>query len=216
MPGMPRNYVAARSGKGQTDFSMKTKASKSPLPEPIELAKLAAILREGPTSKPASDLKVAMEFYLEAVILCRECASMSFEDLIAKFGSEKRLLELTGERIKKMVKPRWQDTLELDPEKHTDPARDFLAKHGLHLKRTQAVLDHICKSWDARPKGTLTAAYRQSADAFIAQCKTDVNGRAIYKIPRFLLENAADHAKQYRHDYKREWSRARRTQKKAS
>src|SRR5215475_7342770 len=95
---------------------MKTKASKSPLPKPIEFAKLAAILRRDPNSKPASALKMAMEFYVEAVCFCEECASMSFEDLLAKFGSEKRLSELTAERIKKAVQTQREDTLVLDPD----------------------------------------------------------------------------------------------------
>ena len=68
--GMPRNQVVARSGKGQTDFSMKNKPTKFPLPEPIELAKLAAILR--PQSQATIALKAAMEFYVEAVLFCRE------------------------------------------------------------------------------------------------------------------------------------------------
>ena len=44
-------------GQGQTDFSMKNKPTKFPLPERIELAKLAAILRRDPYSKPASALR---------------------------------------------------------------------------------------------------------------------------------------------------------------
>jgi hypothetical protein len=194
---------------------MKTKASKSPLPEPIELAKLAAILRRDPNSKPASALKVAMEFYLEAVILCRECASMSFEDLIAKFGSEKRLLELTAERIKKVVRPRWEDALELDPAKHTDPVRDFLAKYGLLLKAPSAVLNHIRDVWNARPKDAIASKYTGSADALITHCKTVSDGKTIYKIPKFLLEAAADHANQRRKETKRKSYHTHKKQNRA-
>ena len=128
---------------------------------------------------------------------------MSSEDLIAKFGSDERQMALMAEPFKKWHRKFWSDSLELDPNKHTDPAREFLAERGWPLKTPRAVLDQIRKSWDARPKNTLTAAYRQSADALIAQCKTDLNGRTIYKIPTFLLESAADHAKQQRREYKR-------------
>jgi hypothetical protein len=207
--GMPRNQLVARSGKGQTDFSMKNKEPRFPLPKPIELAKLAAILRRDPYSKPASALKVAMEFYVEAVRFCGECASMSSEDLIAKFGSEERLLKLTGERIKKVVQPRWEDTLELDPEKHTDPARDFLADRGVHLKTPRAVLTHIRDVWNARPKDTIAAKHTGGADAVITRCKTVLDGKTIYKIPKFLFEAVVEHEKQHRRKYKREWSRAR-------
>jgi hypothetical protein len=179
---------------------MKTKDSKFPLPQPIELATLAAILRTGPNSKPAGALKVAMEFYLEAVILCRECVSMSIEDLISKFGIEKRLFELTAERIKKAVQTQREDTLVLDPDpkEYTDPARKFLAERGLNRKTARGVLNNIRRMWDARPQGMLTAAYRVSADALIAQCKTVLNGKAIYKIPRFVLEFTADYANERR------------------
>jgi hypothetical protein len=80
-----------RRGGGFNDkrlenFFVKNKGAKIPLPEPIELAKLAAILR--PEFEAAAGLKVAMQFYVEAVLFCRESASMSFEDLIARFGSD--------------------------------------------------------------------------------------------------------------------------------
>jgi hypothetical protein len=177
---------------------MKNKASKSPLPEPIELAKLAAILRRDPDSKPASALKVAMEFYLEAVILCRECAAMNFEDLITKFGSEPRWIKLCAAPAEDENQAIWKDTLELDPAKDTDAVRKFLAKCGLDLKTPGAVLNNIRKAWDARPQSWLRVGPRKSADALIAQCKTVSDGRTIHNIPRSLLEFTADYANERR------------------
>ena len=147
MPGMPRNYEAGRCGKGQTDFFMKNKEPKFPLPKPIELAKLAAILR--PESQPTAAIKVAVQFYIEAVQFCKGSSTKTWEEL--EFGSEKRWLEHV-EQIEKAVEERWKDTLELDPDKPTDPARQFLAKRGLDLK-TLSVLNHIRKWWKAEPRG---------------------------------------------------------------
>ena len=125
---------------------------------------------------------------------------MSSEDLLAKFGSENRWRGLHVERIKKAVQAQCEDTLVLDPRKDTDPAREYLAECGLRLKAAWAVLKHVRKMWNERPEGTLTAGNRKSANALIAQCATDLDGKTIYKIPRFVLEFTADHAKQHRRE----------------
>ncbi len=70
---------------------MKNKASKYPLPDPIELAKLAAMLR--PQSQATSALKAAMQFYVEAVLFCGELPS-TLEELVAQFGSDERRKEV--------------------------------------------------------------------------------------------------------------------------
>ena len=84
---MPRNQLVARSGKGQTDFSMKNKGSRFPLPKPIELAKLAAILSRGLGTNTDREVKAAltraMQFYVEAVFLHRRLSGISLNDLIA-------------------------------------------------------------------------------------------------------------------------------------
>jgi len=66
---------------------MKKKQSGFPFPKPMELAKLAAILR--PTSEAKAALKTAMEFYLEAVLFSRELPS-TVDELLTRFGSDER------------------------------------------------------------------------------------------------------------------------------
>jgi hypothetical protein len=70
---------------------MKNKPTKFPLPEPIELAKLAAILR--PQSQATSALNAAMQFYVEAVRFCGELPS-TLEELVVQFGSDERRKEV--------------------------------------------------------------------------------------------------------------------------
>jgi hypothetical protein len=66
---------------------VKNKSPKFPFPAPIELAKLAAILR--PESEPASALKKAMEFYTEALLFHRDLPS-KLEELVEQFGSDEQ------------------------------------------------------------------------------------------------------------------------------
>jgi hypothetical protein len=142
-----------------------------------------------------------MEFFVEAHLLCHECAGMSAEDLIAKFRSKKQPWEFHNERIKEEVertqgaiRAQWQDTLELDPGKSTDPARAYLTEQGLHLKKAGAVLNNVREAWETRPADLILG----SADALIAHCRSFSDGETIYKIPRFLLRAAADRANQRR------------------
>ena len=188
---------------------MKNKASKFPLPKPIELAKLAAILR--PEFQAAGALKVAMEFYVEAVLFCRESSSMSFEDLITRFGSDKRHLALMAEPIKKVVEAQWADTLELDPKKDDDPVRQYLAAQGLPLKKAQSVLDNFRRYYNALPKNTWMADRRPGVESVIARCKRVSDGRKIYALPRFMLESIVEHAKWRRRESKRKAWRNRQT-----
>jgi hypothetical protein len=195
---------------------MKTKQSTKvqtglPLPEPMELAKLAAILQPDSASTTAA-LEKAMEFYVEAVLFSRELPS-TLEELVTQFGSEERWLALAAEPFKKRRRELWADFLELDPEKDTDAVRDFLSKRGLQLKTKTGVLDNIRDAWNARPKNTLSAGFRQSADAIVAQCKKTSNGRTIYNIPRFLLEDTAEYAKRRSRARKRKSWDLKRPQK---
>jgi hypothetical protein len=191
---------------------MKNKPTKFSLPDPIELAKLAAILRRDSNSKPASALKVAMEFYVEAVIFCRECMSMGFEGVIAKFGSEKRWLAQISEPLKKAAEADWADTLELDPQKYDDPARQFLAAHGLPLKKARSVLDNVRRYCDKPvPQGTHSLHSRPSADAVIARCeRITAQGKKTYAIPKYILNGIIYYAKERRMQSKRESWRKRR------
>jgi len=157
---------------------VKTKASKFSLPEPIELAKLAAILTRGWEANPDREveaaLKRALNFYIEAVFLHRELSGKSLDDLIGQgFGIEKRWLARVAEPLERIRRENWADTLELDPQKPSDPAREFLADRGVHLKTGRAVRDIIRNAWDARPawnagsRGTFTTDYKERADAFM-------------------------------------------------
>jgi hypothetical protein len=147
-----------------------------------------------------------MKFYVEALLFSKESSSKSFEDWITEFGSDERWSRLWAEPYKKWRRSFWDDTLELDKTKDTDPARQFLDERGLHLKTERGVLDIVRRSWKARPKNTLTAPFRESADAIVARCETTSNGKTIYKIPRFLLEDAADYAERRRRESKRKWA----------
>jgi hypothetical protein len=66
---------------------MKNKGSRFPLPKPIELAKLAAILSRGLGTNTDREVKAAltraMQFYVEAVFLHRRLSGISLNDLIA-------------------------------------------------------------------------------------------------------------------------------------
>jgi hypothetical protein len=190
-------------------FSVKRKGSKFPLPDPIELAKLAAILR--PEFQPAGALEVAMQFYVEAVFFCQESSAMSFEDLIARFGSEKRHLALMAEPLKKVIGVQWADNLELDPGKDDDPARQFLAEQGLHLKRAQSVLDNFRRYYNSLPKDTWKPDQRPNVEVVIARCERVSDGKKTYAIPRFMLESIVEHGKWRRRASKRKTWRSRQT-----
>jgi hypothetical protein len=193
---------------------MKKKPSEFPLPEPIELAKLAATLRPG--SQPALALKVAMEFYIEAVFFCRESSSMGLEDIIAKFGSEKRWLAQASEPIKKAVAAQWADTLELDPEKDDDPARQYLAEHGLQLKRARSVLDNFRRYYNKPlPEGTYRLHSRLGAEAVIEKCeRITAEGKKTYAMPKSILDGMIHYAKDRSVERKRESWRKRKAAKR--
>ena len=185
--GEPPKLESSLVWQGSDRFSMKNQAPKFPLPKPIELAKLAAILR--PKSKPESALKVAMELYVEAVFFYRECTSKSSEDLIAEFASQPRWLPLGHEQMERRDQSLLEDTLELNPTKHTDSAREFLSERGLPLKTPRAVLNNIDK------------AIGETAGV-IAQHKTVLNRKETYNIPKFMLEHVLDYAKRHRRETK--------------
>lgn len=176
----------------------------------MELAKLAALLPQNANASPARTLEVAMEFYVEAVILCRQNADMSLDDLTAKFRSRKRLQELRTDRIKEADQARWRDTLELDPEKDTDQARAYLAEQGLSIKTGRTVLDHIREAWNARPADMISGSFD-----VLANCRRSLDGKTVYWIPRFLLEAVARMKKSHRKKIKQK-SRINRAPKNSA
>jgi hypothetical protein len=195
------------------DFSVKDKGSKFPLPKPIEIATLAAILR--PDSQPADAMKVAMEFYVEAVLFCQESSSLSFEDIVEKFGSGKRYVAFMTKGFKKWVEAQWADTLELDPQKDDDPVRQYLRERGLLLKRPQSVLDNFRCYYNASiSKGVLRLSSRPSAENGIARCERITDGRKTYAIPKFMVDKIIRYAKWSRRESKRQSWRKRKSGKK--
>jgi hypothetical protein len=108
-----------------------------PPPDPMELAKLAAILRRAPgltVSLKESDrmrrdaLEEAMRYYFEAVFFSRELP-IGADDLLGLFGSAER----NRQALSIAYESDFGDTLKLEPSKPTDEARIFLAEEA---KRT--------------------------------------------------------------------------------
>jgi hypothetical protein len=186
-----RNFIMKKTQSNLPNpKSVRRKAQTDlPLPQPMELAKLAAILRPG--SKANEALKTAMEFYVEAVLFSSELPS-SFEELVTKFGNDKRWGELIRKPFQVAVAKQWEDTLELDPEKNDDPARQYLAEQGLPLKKAQSVLHNVSRCYNA-------GSYAE----IIARSECISNGKKTYAIARSVLESIARHAKRRKNESKR-------------
>jgi hypothetical protein len=152
-------------------------------PTPMELAQLAIQLRQS-KSIPVYNVRLAREYYIEALICCRESASLSLEEYIT---NHRNAQQVALEETIKAEELRLQDTLELDPQKQSDAARDYLGEHGLHLKTADKVLEHVRNG-------------SKWADTVIG--KEISKGEPIYSVPRFLLEAAIA-----RHEHKRKRSR---------
>ena len=152
-----------------------------------------------------------MEFYVEAVFFSRELSSMTFEDIVAKFGSEKRWLAQISEPPEKLAEADWADTLELDPQKDDDPVRQFLAAHELPLKKARSVLENVRRYCDKPvPQGTHSLHSRPSADAVVARCeRITAKGKKTYAIPKYILNGITCYAKERKMQSKREYWRKR-------
>src|SRR5438445_798796 len=112
------------------------------LPLPIEIAKIAAILSRGRNSE-AGDIDDAIKLFLRAAIRCEELDELSLDQIAEKVGDRELLDLLSQEAGAIMGEKRWADTLELDPEKDDDPARQFLATQGVARKSGQSVLENV-------------------------------------------------------------------------
>src|SRR6516164_2383754 len=94
-------------------------ATDFPLPEPMELARLAAILRPAAPSSPDA-LKAAVRCYFDAAVFAREQAASEIAALLSeKYKDERR--KKAVEDIKKMQAAKWEDTVTFDE------ARELLA-----------------------------------------------------------------------------------------
>jgi hypothetical protein len=144
----------------------------------MELAKLAALISDAST--PADRVRRAMELYVEALLFCEELASLSLEEL-TKFRDQ-RLVAM--ERDAEEKEALWNDTLELNPEKESDPVREYLFDRGLSFKTARTALNHLCTAWRARRPDLIPVSN------ILAHCKRSSGDGAIYLIPKFLLDHA--------------------------
>jgi hypothetical protein len=145
----------------------------------MELAKLAALVPR--FSMPADQVRMAMELYVEALILCEECASLSFEELVTKFRNQ-QLVAI--ERDAEEKEALWKDTLELNPGKESDQVREYLSDCGLSFKTARTALNHLRMAWSTRRPDLIPVSN------ILAHCKRSSDDGAIYSIPRFLLDHA--------------------------
>jgi hypothetical protein len=118
----------------------------------MELAMLAAILR--PSAKnPADALKVAAEWYFEAVLFVDSDSPKVIQSLIEKKRRERRQ-KLAVETIKELQAAKWSDKVDMvkarellaNPRKLAE-ALDKLPKEGVSRPRNRARgLRHRCTS----------------------------------------------------------------------
>jgi len=165
-----------------------------PSPDPIELAKLAAMLR--PDDSPKIAMQKAMEFYLEAVLFAEELPD-NFDDLLTWYGSRERKNDRWQREIKEAHREDWEgNALKLEPKKDWDEVRSYLAecaeKEGLKAKEWfqsgNQVLAAIREYQNKRPKKTLTAPLAPSGDQLIERFRRkESDGTTFYLIPRFKL-----------------------------
>jgi hypothetical protein len=182
------------------DFTMKIKVSGFPLPEPIELAKLAATLSGGLGANTDREVKAALrralQFYLGAVFFHRQLSGTSLNDLIAQFGTNEQLKALFVERVGKSTRPKPTTTLEHDPKKKwsTDQAGQYLDEHGLRFKMPKSLLNRIRRLWPrirmawlATPTPSINDFFL-GVEEFIEKTKRIRNGRDVYDLPKPILD----------------------------
>lgn len=184
-----------------------------PRPEPMQLAKLAAIL--APNSQPAAALEMAMQFYVEAAIFARELPS-EFDEWVIRFGNEKRRIAYMALPLEAAIQSNWNETLRLDPKADDDPARQFLSKHGLTLKKPRSVIDNLRRYCEERPQADFMAGVMPSADIILGRCKRMDGSKEIYEIPKFLLEIVVASAKARRGATKRKGWKSRKARQTES
>jgi len=168
----------------------------------IELANLAAILR--PKARPAAAMKAAMEWYVEAVIFCGDYGSKTFEELFDQFGSEERHRAQIVGNLERELKAMREDTLEFDPAKNDDPARQFLTEiwpTKQPPKTARAVLENVRRYWDRPQPGRPFSI--PSADSMLAKCRRGKGGKTTYLFPKLMLEGVAAYMKERGRESKR-------------
>jgi hypothetical protein len=198
MKKQPKQTPPDSDGKaGQSPLSGPTNPPPLdiPLPAPMDLAKLAAILE--PKATPRKAMTRAMEFFVEATCFLQECPR-SLRELISCFGYGERLRALYFTYDPTLL----TDTLELDVSKFghdADPARKYLSERRLKVKTGRAVLNNWHLWLPSQSKEAIDAeieCYRRSKD--------------IYAIPRLLLQAIASDNKRRRAESKRKGRQTRR------
>ena len=186
--------VENQSRETVRDEGQKEKSAEYPLPEPMELAKLAAML--GPTERPAEAIDAAIKFYVQAVLIHRRLPKNP-DTLIRLHGTTAQSIEATLRPQFQEIEKQYADTLILAPKASTDPAREFLHTLGLKLKTCRAVLDNIRKS------------YSTGAEEMIREAHNKGDGKT-YHFPKPLLVELAESAKLKRAESKRKGHATRR------
>jgi hypothetical protein len=158
-----------------------------PKPEPMELATLAAILC--PNTKPGVAMKRAMAFYIEASFFVSELPK-SFDALIAYASEERNREYCIMTPLRAALEEARADTLKLDPQAHSDPAREFLVAKGFNLKTARGVLEKLRQLGPA-------------AEHELPKYRREESGRSVYYIPRSRLLNIISDKKKRRAASKR-------------
>ena len=193
-----------------------------PPPEPIELAKLAAILSRN--TGPKAAMGRAMEFYVEAVCFVRELAENS--DAFTAYLSVERSRQLfIMPKLRPKLAEAREDTLELDPQAKSDPAREYLTRlTGGKWTRAQTVFANFRRFYHVAPKairdGEPVAVHwaidrPDNPETVMASWKRKENGRTVCDIPRSTLGWLAGLAKSHRTDKKRSSEIRRKALKKS-
>ncbi len=217
-----RDSRDARDSRAKEQEDEKAQA-KLPLPQPMDLATLAAILL--PSGEQNAALKKVMEFYVEAVFCVREWPA-TFAELVAKFGSPARrpsYSKLVGEYFE----ARDNDTLELDmkKEKDHDEAREFVAECGHPLKQARSVIDLLRRHHSSVASASDPEKSRlpqKSWKELLREIGRNEDGSRLhwrletpdsfprYAIPKAMLEDAVKYARAERSETKRKaWKKRR-------
>lgn len=202
-----------------------------PLPDPMEIARLAAILRPAAPSSPGA-LKAAVKCYFEVVLFVREQAPAQIKTLLKKWQAVQDL--------KNMKAANWADTVTFDEAREllADPCKlaEWLGevpKEGQPLpksgERIETPLHEIPSvvglKHDQTLKGNVLDALawqiRQLSapgiriDEHLVRQKLEASLRDS-KIPVFLLEAVLRHKYEKRKKSNRESARRKAGQKKSS
>jgi hypothetical protein len=184
--------------KTQENVSSGNYKALFPLPEPIELAKIAAVLP--PSYAPSAAVEKAMELYVEATLFVGELPQDgTVDEFIERFGSEARNNDRIRRGFGAILAGQESDTLELDANKDNDPnkdeARRFLAERGLRLYKTTRAVLAIVRRYYQRPRvaGSVIPD-KASITALIDGYKNAKRGT--HNFPRTILAWAASYATQ--------------------